>query len=730
MPLNTTNSGNTPAKKKAKPLADLFHNEVTAWLVLALSLTITGLGWFLASEAIEKRAAERFKFEVREAQERIVNRMKQYEQVLRGGVALFDSQENVTREEWRVYTRSLGLEKALPGLQGFAYAPMVRAAELDAHEAAARAEGFPDYQVNPAGVREVYFPISLIEPFDARNQRAFAFDMYSETVRKQAMDNAIDTGQATLSGLVRLKQEDGETAQPGFLIYLPVYQRGAELRSPQDRRQAIRGIVYSPFRTVDLMNNLLGSERLPLHFKLFDSADMDPDALIYDSAAGQPESATNYSLTVPISLSGRTWIAHFQSTGSFDQQVDSATPDLILVAGIVIDILLFLTLCSLAAQRKRLSASHAKSLFLANMSHEIRTPLNAIVGLNNLLKQHVKDPPATQYVAQVEDASQYLLAMLEDVLSFSQIESGLIRLKTIEFGLHVQAEKTVRQFELRARQHGLTIELEVDVTTPLVVKGDPTRYTQVLGNLLSNAIKFSEQGPIRVTVRAEQVDASKAIVRTEVQDRGIGFDPSDFDRLTEPFEQADNTTTRRFGGTGLGLAISKRLSGLMGGQLYVASSSSEGSLMGFTMLVQPVHENASPAEPLAPLPSLAGKKILVVEDNLLNQHVIKSLLAGMKVQVILAENGAQAVNAVQLDPSIDLVLMDIHMPVMNGIDATKAIRELAGPVARIPIVALTACALQEDEAECREAGVDEFLTKPVNVPVLREVLSRFLLPTG
>ena len=457
---------------------------------------------------------------------------------------------------------------------------------------------------------------------------------------------------------------------------------------------------------------------------------MNPAALIYDSAAGQSESISRYSVTVPIAVSGRTWTAHFQSTSNFDQQVGSATPNLILAAGVVIDFLLFLILRSLAAQRKRMSASHAKSLFLANMSHEIRTPLNAIVGLNNLLKAHVKEEPAAQYVAQVEDASQYLLAMLEDVLSFSQIESGVIDLEAIEFDLHEQAAKTVRQFALRARQQGLEIELEVDAMTPLMVKGDPTRYTQVVGNLLSNAIKFSARGPIRVTVQADQVDEHNALIRTEVHDRGIGFDLNEFDRLTEPFEQADNTTTRRFGGTGLGLAISKRLSGLMGGQLYVLSSSSEGSVLGFTMSVKPVYVNAVPIEPRTPAPSLAGKKILVVEDNLLNQHVIKSLLAGMKVQVTLAENGAQAVNAVQLDPDLDLVLMDIHMPVMNGIDATKAIRELAGPSARIPIVALTACALQEDETACREAGVDEFLTKPVNVPVLHAVLSRFLLPPG
>ena len=194
MPLNTTNPGVTSTLTSGKPVAELFHNEVTAWLVLALSLTITGLGWFLASEAIEKRAAENFKFEVREAQERVESRMKQYEQVLRGGVALFDSQAEVTRAEWQVYTRSLDLQKALPGLQGFAYAPRVDAGGLNAHETAVRSEGFPDYAVTPAGAREMYFPISLIEPFDARNQRAFAFDMYSEPVRKQAIDHAKPIG--------------------------------------------------------------------------------------------------------------------------------------------------------------------------------------------------------------------------------------------------------------------------------------------------------------------------------------------------------------------------------------------------------------------------------------------------------------------------------------------------------------------------------------------------------
>ena len=724
----------TDANKKN--FADLFHNEVTAWLVLVLSIVITALGWVLSSQAIEKRANDRFSFEVRDAQERIQSRINQYQQILRGGAAFFDAHTSVNREHWQVYVASLNLQRELPGVQGFAFAERVFPEALQQYENRIRAEGFPNYSVTPPGEREVYFPITLIEPFDERNQRAFGYDMFSEPVRREAMRRAMDTGQPTVSGLVQLKQGDERNPAPGFLIYLPVYTQGVDLSSVDSRRQAIRGFVYSPFVASDLMQNVLGNEKIPLHFQLYDAESRVPESLIYDSASGvdTPQQLQlfdhTHAVTVPVELSGRTWTARFESTPDFDRDVHNSLPNLILLAGGAIDLMLFLTIYSLVQQRRRQSASNAKSQFLANMSHEIRTPLNAILGFNTLLGEQLTDPQAKEYVKQVQEASEQLLGMVEDVLSFSQIESGVIDLEAIEFDLHEQAAKTVRQFALRARQQGLEIELEVDAMTPLMVKGDPTRYTQVVGNLLSNAIKFSARGPIRVTVQADQVDEHNALIRTEVHDRGIGFDLNEFDRLTEPFEQADNTTTRRFGGTGLGLAISKRLSGLMCGQLYVLSSSSEGSVLGFTMSVKPVYVNAVPIEPRTPAPSLAGKKILVVEDNLLNQHVIKSLLAGMKVQVTLAENGAQAVNAVQLDPDLDLVLMDIHMPVMNGIDATKAIRELAGPSARIPIVALTACALQEDETACREAGVDEFLTKPVNVPVLHAVLSRFLLPPG
>lgn len=723
----------TDANKKN--FADLFHNEVTAWLVLVLSIVITALGWVLSSQAIEKRANDRFSFEVRDAQERIQSRINQYQQILRGGVAFFDAHTSVNREHWQVYVASLNLQRELPGVQGFAFAERVSPDTLEQYENRIRAEGFPNYSVTPPGEREVYFPITLIEPFDERNQRAFGYDMFSEPVRREAMRRAMDTGQPTVSGLVQLKQGDERNPAQGFLIYLPVYTQGVDLSSVDSRRQAIRGFVYSPFVASDLMQNVLGNEKIPLHFQLYDAESMVPESLIYDSASGvdTPQQLQQFdhthAVTVPVELSGRTWTARFESTPDFDRDVHSSLPNLILLAGGTIDLMLFLTIYSLVQQRRRQSASNAKSQFLANMSHEIRTPLNAILGFNTLLGEQLTDPQAKEYVKQVQEASEQLLGMVEDVLSFSQIEAGSIRIENIEFDLHDRVRRTLRLFTAKAQLKGLNLELEMDAMTPLMVKGDPARYGQVLSNLLNNAIKFSDSGVVRVKVQADRLDMQEAVICTEVHDQGIGFDVNEFERLTRPFEQADNTATRRFGGSGLGLAICKRLTELMGGELFVASVPQAGSVFGFTLRVQTVFVQTGDSTALLPTAaeSLQGKKILVVEDNKLNQHVIKALLSKMKADVLLVDNGQMAVDAVRADSSIDLVLMDIHMPVMNGIDAAIAIRQLPGPASRLPIVALTAGALPEDEQACMNAGMNEFLSKPVDVPKLRQVLSRQLL---
>lgn len=1049
-----------------RTLADIFHNETTAWVVLGVSLLITILAWYLASQAIERRADERFQYEVQDASARIVTRLQDYEQALRGGVAMFDSQEMITREEWRVYVRSLRLFDNLPGLQGFAFAPHVPHAFVNDIQDEVRADGHPDFNIFPQGTRERYFPIVMIEPFDERNQRAFGYDMYSEAIRRAAIDKAIDTGMTTLSGLVQLKQDEG-ASRPGFLMYLPVYWPNMPLTTTEERRLAVRGMVYSPFSAGDLFAKVLGAEQIRLNFQLFDSAEMQAATLLhknFDSPSAQAaeQTARLRSTVVRLELPGRTWFGQFHSTAQFEQQVRGNTPNLILLAGGLIDTLLFLVITSLARQRKVLNdnnqelqssqakystlvdslknqfaffaanpsgqltfispslpkfmgvdevrqgeqllaslnavnhakglvdalahalktgegrsfelsytdkhgkpfhaaglcnavldsqgqvvsvegvlqdisakkandrelaqyrqrlqamvaerteqlraaneqlrssevrmqtmvsmaqrhaetpldtlveeallavprmlsankmflieldeqgqhvqhwvasadpstfykhaacdcalfepqrwaglalqqqhsrqnrlqarvlgqhdstfaacrnllvvssrlnmqryfvlgvadkpgefddhdqlqtklllddvvqmlmrnsaalafrqaseqafrASQAKSLFLANMSHEIRTPMNAITGINNLLRQEITGQPARQWLDQIQDASDHLLALLDDILNYTRIDSGAVQIEHLEFRPAELVNNVVLQAKPKASEKGLELQVHLDSMLPNVVVGDPTRYKQILVNLVSNAVKFSERGLIRVVAEVLSLDKGGLTLKTTVSDQGPGFDTRQFERLTQPFEQIDNTISRKYGGTGLGLAICKKLSELLGGQLGVEAEPGVGSSFWFTVNLKQSAPVAPATLPGPQAPKLQGRHVLVVEDNRLNQQVITALLHKMGVRTTLAEDGSRALELLQTQAQIDLVLMDVHMPVMNGLDATRAIRQLPDPLNRLPVVALTAGALKEDEEACMASGMDAFLTKPVNIPMLEQTLNRLIV---
>ena len=257
--------------KHSKKIADMFHNEVTAWGVLGICLVITWSVWFISDSHVEQHVAEHFQFEVEEARQRIFKRMLDYEQVLRGGVALFDTLERTpTRQEWRRYVRTLQIQTYFPGIQGIGFSTMLAPSDLQAHVDAVREEGFPDYRVRPEGERRLYSAIVYLEPFDWRNQRAFGYDMFSNPMRRSAMERARDTGEPSVSGRVILVQETREDVQAGFLVYLPVYRSGLPTDTMLQRRQALIGFVYAPFRVSDLMEGILGSETPDVGFALYD----------------------------------------------------------------------------------------------------------------------------------------------------------------------------------------------------------------------------------------------------------------------------------------------------------------------------------------------------------------------------------------------------------------------------------------------------------------------------
>ncbi|MEW8692709.1 MAG: EAL domain-containing protein [Candidatus Thiodiazotropha endolucinida] len=345
--------------KRSINFADMFHNEVTAWVVLGVSLIITGLGWFIADSYVERRAVDRFQFEVEDARQRILKRMLDYEQVLRGGVALFDTLgRTATRQEWRHYIRTLQIQTYFPGIQGIGFSTMLMPSKLQAHIDAVREEGFPDYQVRPGGERDIYSTVVYLEPFDWRNQRAFGYDMFSNPMRRSAMERARDTGKPSVSGKVTLVQETKEDVQAGFLVYLPVYRSGLPTKTVDQRREAHVGFVYAPFRVTDLMKGILGSESPDVGFVIYDGQEAQDDAsLLYNSNPGDLwKSQAAQQLLSAIELPGRTWTVLFHSRPSFDINMSSTQPELIAFGGLSVDILLFLVIWSLAGERRRVQA--------------------------------------------------------------------------------------------------------------------------------------------------------------------------------------------------------------------------------------------------------------------------------------------------------------------------------------------------------------------------------------
>lgn len=375
------------------------------------------------------------------------------------------------------------------------------------------------------------------------------------------------------------------------------------------------------------------------------------------------------------------------------------------------------------------AASRSKDEFMANMSHEIRTPMNGILGTLQLLEETDLKASQQQYVEVAHSSADALLAIVNDILDFSKIEARKLLLEEIPFNLGELVQELVRLLNNQVKGKVIEIKAEIDQRLPEQLMGDPTRIRQILANLMTNALKFTDQGIITVRIQCLATYTNKVGLRLEVEDSGIGIDKGKQEALFQPFTQADGTTTRKYGGTGLGLAIVKQLVLLMGGQFGLTSEPGAGSIF-WCELDLPVAPSVKPAaqdkESTCSPDKLAGS-ILLVEDNKVNQLVAKKMLTGFGLAVQLAENGERAVQ-LSGDNKFDLILMDCQMPVMDGYQATRAIRdrEKSQGLGRLPIIAMTANALEGDRQKCLDAGMDDYLAKPVKKDALREKLENWL----
>ena len=649
------------------------------------------------------------------------------------------------------------LLSAYPGVQAFEWAPLVLPNERAEVEAAG-ALNYPGFMIverNPSGgmrsasIRAAYYPVYYVEPLRG-NEKAVGFDLYSNPARRAAIDAAIETRALQATARITLVQETGN--QNGFLVFYPMFDRTAA-----GGIEYLRGMVLGVFRVGDVINSASSERDNGMSLEIRD-LDAEPrESLLYSNSVSSPARlADTVSTTRDLSIGGRRWQVVATAPPEFLAHERGFLPWALMVAclfltGNIVWLLdrrfaveeevIARTEDMRRARDEAHAANRAKSDFLATMSHELRTPLNGVISMVDHLLERRPSLDFQEPLQIIAKSSEHLLSVIDNILDYSKLEARKLSLEERPFDIGALVRDVSEAFAVSAQGKGLRLETRFGLDLPRSVTGDAGRIRQILFNLVSNAIKFTARGHVSVEARIQSenggddgAEAAMSLV-LEVSDSGVGMSEDALANLFTEFWQADNSISRRFGGTGLGLAICGKLAKQMGGEIKVISASGAGSV--FTVVL-PTTAVAAPAPSVvetreaalrAGPENLAGRRILLVEDTPTNRRIARAILAQMGAEIDTAEDGVEAVAAAR-STVFDLILMDVHMPNMNGLEATAAIRSLPSPFSAPPIIGLSASTFPEDQNRCRDAGMNDFLAKPYRGRQLRELAARWMAPAG
>lgn len=741
-----------------------------SFVILFVGLIITfGVANYVSREE-ESQSQKEFVLACNDLKTKIFLRINSHTQFLINASSFFEASQLVTRKEWEQFNKFSTMNESFKGVQGFGFSTIVKKEQLQSHIDNVRKEGFDKYTLYPQGIRSFYTSIIYLEPFNDKNARALGFDMFTEPVRRKAMEQARDNNMPVLSGKVVLRQEIKKDVQAGTLIYVPVY-KNVPLNTVADRRKAIIGWVFSPFRMDDFMKSILGGWNLNsdenIRLEVYDDAIISQNSLLFDSFKNRIKSSIDTKIrtqTLPILFNNKKWALVFSQPlrNSF---LFSAKTLIIAIGGTIISLLLFALSYSLLITKQRAKniaarlsldlsiknkeyeimnnslkksykklisskeklketnkelqkakvkaeeSDQLKSAFLANMSHEIRTPMNGIMGFAELLKEaDLSTEEQKDYIEIIGKSGSRLLNIINDIVDISKIESGQMNAVFSATNIDEQLLYMQNFFKPETQDKGILLLLKKPIDYgETIIRTDQEKFYAILINLVKNAIKFTQKGIIELGY-----EKKGDYIEFFVKDTGIGISKDRQQAIFERFIQADFNDKMARQGAGLGLSIAKAYVELLGGKIWVESELEKGSTFYFTLpyKIKLEEDNCSQFNILTIHEDcqIDKLKILIAEDDKISRLLIQKVVQSFSKEILIAKNGLEAVQICRKNPDIDLVLIDIQMPQMNGYEATKKIRKFNE---NIIILAQTAFALEGDKEKTIEAGCNGYIPKPI-----------------